>query len=70
MGITAFASVPYFLYTYSMSNTANVALNVVATGLIALGATSISTNLLAGVIEVVLGIGVYAIYEFTPSKTA
>lgn len=52
-----------------MSNTENVALNVIGTGLIALGATSIATNLLAGVIEIVLGVIVYAVYEYFPTKT-
>jgi hypothetical protein len=49
-------------------NTVNVGLQVIGTGLVALGVETISTNLLAGAIEVVLGIVVYAVYEFTPSK--
>ena len=52
-----------------MNNTTNVALNVLGTGLVALGATSIGTNLMAGVVEIVLGIIVYTIYEFVPTKT-
>ena len=52
-----------------MSNLQNVSLSVLATGLIALGVNSIATNLLAGVVEIVLGVAVYAIYEFTPTKT-
>lgn len=49
------------------NTTLNVGLQVVATGLISLGATSISTNLVAGAIEIVLGIAVYFIYEKTPA---
>jgi len=51
-----------------MNTTANVALNTLGTGLVALGATSISSNLLAGSIEIVLGIAAFLVYEFIPSK--
>lgn len=49
------------------NTTLNVSLQVVATGLIALGAQSIGSNLLAGAVEIVLGIAVYFIYEKLPS---
>jgi hypothetical protein len=51
-----------------MSNSANVAFNVVATGLVSLGVTSITSNFWQGVIEVALGIVLYAVYEFIPTK--
>lgn len=44
----------------------NTSLQVVATGLVALGATSIQTNLISGAVEIVLGILVYIIYEKLP----
>ncbi len=51
-----------------MNTTVNTTLSVIATGLIAFGATTISTNLTAGAIEIVLGVIVYAVYEYLPSK--
>lgn len=51
-----------------MNTTVNVGLQVIATGLIATGAATIGANLLAGSVEVILGIIAYAIYELTPSK--
>ncbi len=52
-----------------MSNLTNTSLSVIATGLIALGVTSIGADLKVGAIEILLGVVVYAIYEFTPTKT-
>ena len=51
-----------------MNNITNTSLTVIATGLIALGVNTIASDLLSGVIEIVLGVAIYAIYEFTPSK--
>lgn len=51
-----------------MNTATNVGLQTVATGLVALGATSISSNLVAGAVEIVLGIVVYTAYELLPVK--
>ena len=48
------------------TTTKNTLLLTIGTGLIALGATSIATNLLEGAIEIILGIAVYIVYEVTP----
>lgn len=52
-----------------MNSATNVSLLVVGTGLISVGANTIATGLLTGGIEILLGIAVYALYEFTPTKT-
>lgn len=51
-----------------MTKLTNTSLTVLATALIALGVEQISKNLWAGVIEIVLGILVYAVYEYFPTK--
>jgi len=52
-----------------MNSTANVALNVIGTGLIAFGVnTVINGNLWTGVVEAVLGVVVYIVYELVPTK--
>ena len=51
-----------------MTPVTNTSLNVIGAGLIALGVTTISHDLWAGVIEIVLGVVVYAVYELTPTK--
>lgn len=48
--------------------TTNIALNTIAVTLISLGATTIGHELLTGAIEIILGVLVFAIYEFTPAK--
>lgn len=47
----------------------NVSLQTVATGLVALGATTISSNLISGVVEILLGVFVYILYEKLPPST-
>jgi hypothetical protein len=59
---------PNFGSDPQMNTATNVGLQTVATGLVALGATSIASNLVAGVVEILLGIAVYAVYELIPSK--
>lgn len=49
-------------------NTVNVSLQVLATGLVALGVQTIGSNLVEGAVEVLLGIVLYVVYEFVPSK--
>lgn len=44
----------------------NVFLLTAATALVGLGSATIQTNLLAGVIEIVLGIVAFLVYEKTP----
>ena len=47
----------------------NVGLQVIATSLIALGATTIVNNVVVGAVEIILGIAVYVVYElFPPTK--
>ncbi len=53
----------------TMNSATNITLLTVGTGLISLGSTAISAHLLAGVVEILLGIVLYGIYEFTPSKS-
>ena len=45
----------------------NTALLTIGTGLVAVGATTILTNLLYGAVEIVLGVIVYVVYEKFPS---
>jgi len=52
-----------------MNSATNVSLLTIGIGLVSLGANSIAANLLSGLIEIVVGIGVLAFYEFTPTKT-
>ena len=52
----------------TMLTTANVTLQAIATGLIALGATTIASDLVAGAIEIVLGVIVYILYEKLPAS--
>jgi hypothetical protein len=49
-------------------NLLNAGLQTLATGLVALGASTIASNLLEGSVMVLLGIAVYVIYEITPTK--
>lgn len=52
-----------------MNTASNVAFLTVATSLVSLGATTISVDLIAGAIEIVLGIACFAIYEKFPDST-
>lgn len=49
-------------------NLLNAGLQTVATGLVALGVTTIVNDLVAGTVEILLGVAVYVIYEITPVK--
>ncbi len=52
-----------------MNSTTNIALLSSAAALISLGVTIISTVLLTGSVEIILGIVLFAVYELTPTKT-
>lgn len=58
------------IYTenYKMTTSTNVFLMTAAVTLVGLGVTSISTNLLAGGIEFVLGVLAFIAYEKFPSS--
>lgn len=49
-------------------NIVNAGLQTVATGLVALGATTIAGDFYVGAGEIVLGLLVYLAYELTPVK--
>lgn len=51
-----------------MNTGLNVTLLSLGTALISIGAASIGANLLAGTVQIVLGLAVYLVYELTPSK--
>lgn len=50
-----------------MSNTVNVTLNVVATGLIAMGVTTVATHIWTGLAEIIVGVICYVVYEVVPT---
>lgn len=52
-----------------MNTLSNVSLSVLATGLIALGVETIKTDVKMGVIQIGLGIVLYCIYEYFPTKS-
>lgn len=48
-------------------NIVNASLNTIGTGLVALGFAGLSSGFSwGGVVEVVLGLGCFLVYEFTP----
>ena len=52
-----------------MNKITNVGFIGSATILVSLGVETIATDLLTGVIEVILGLIVFAVYEYVPTKT-
>jgi len=51
-------------------NAVNVTLNTLGTGLVALGVTSLVAGFnWGGVVEVVIGIACFVVYELTPAPT-
>ena len=51
-----------------MNNIQFAGLQIAGTGLIALGVTNIATNFIQGLVEIVLGVVLYVIYEVIPPK--
>lgn len=50
-------------------NVVNASLNTIGTGLVALGAATLTSGFNWGsVVEIVLGLGVFLVYELTPAK--
>lgn len=54
--------------TPNLTNLGNASLQVIATGLVALGAITIADNLTTGIVEIVLGLIAYLVYELTPTS--